>query len=282
MIKWIESPREAFQSYTRFIPTQDKISYLTTLLSAGFDALDIGSIVSPKMVPQLADTVDVLNGLDLSGTQTQIIVLAASLKGAAIAASIEKVRYISYPFSVSPSFQKININKNTEESTVLLQQIQEICKKNGKTLIAYVPMAFGNPYHDAWDNEILLNHLEILKSNEVRYVSLSNVSVPVKEEVIKAVFSAVIPFFPDIDTGLHLHTNQTNWFGQVEAAYDAGCRRFDTVMSGLGGCPMSNELLGNLDTDLMIEFMKEKEMKIPLNLGVVNHSRVLAAKLFLT
>ncbi len=282
MITWIESPREAMQSHGRIIPTAEKIMYIQTLMNAGFDALDVGSIVSPKFIPQMADTIEVLKGLNMEENTTGLMVLTASLKGVEAVAGIKNVSSISFPFSVSPTFQKKNINKTIEESIVLLEQIKEVCVKNNKDLVVYVPMAFGNPYQDPWDNEILLNHLEQITDIGIECVSFSNVSVPIQKEVIKAVFSAAIPFFPDIEFGLHLHTSQSGWFGQVEAAWDSGCRRFDTVISGLGGCPMSDELLGNLDTDLLLKFLKEKEIKTALDMNVLNEARALAAKLFLT
>lgn len=268
------------QGFRRDIPTEQKIKYLQLLIDTGFSMLDAGSIVSPKFVPQLADTVEVINALDTSITKTKLMVLVASLKGAETIAENEKISLMSFPFSVSPTFQKKNINKTIEESRELIRQIHEICQKNKKELIVYIPMAFGNPYGDPWDNEILLNHIDFLKETGICAVYLSNVSLPVTEEIIGAVYRAAIPFFPNLEFGLHLHTLQTNWRSQVESAWNAGCRNFDGVLSGLGGCPMSDKMLGNIDTDLLISFLQTKGIDTGLDKELLSEARSMAAKLF--
>lgn len=265
-MKIIESPREAMQALEILIPTERKIAYIQNLLDNGFDVLEAGSIVSPRLIPQMADSLTVLEKLDLSKTITRIMMLVVNKKGAEILAPYESVNYLSYPFSVSQGFQKQNLNANHDQSLSTIDFIQNTCVKSGKESVIYFSMAFGNDFGDAWSPDLLCEWAETMKNMGVRTIPLSNVSIEIDPELISKVFSLLIPEFPDIEFGMHLHTSERNWKAQVEAAYAAGCRRFDTVLGGLGGCPLSGaELMGNLNTLNLIAWMDENGIRHKLN-----------------
>jgi hydroxymethylglutaryl-CoA lyase len=255
MIKIIESPREGMQSLAHVIPYRRKIEYLNALLKVGFDTVELGSIVSPKLIPQLADSVEVIEHLDYSGTKSNRMILTVNRKGAEIAAGLSGITHISYPFAISPTFLKLNLNTTIEQSFDTVKAIKEICDKSGKQMVIYISMAYGNPYGDPWSLELLTEWIGMLAENGVRIIPLSNVAIEIGQVQIKEVFTHLIPRFPSVEFGLHLHTTNKEWLGNLQEAWDRGCRRFDSVINGYGGCPMSGEeMLGNLKTENLLDF----------------------------
>ena len=263
-MKIIESPREAFQSSDKFIPTEIKIKYINSLLKVGFETVEAGSIVSPKVIPQLSDTMDVIKKLDLSGTHSKLMVLLVNKKGAQQISVVDEITCVCYPFPISESFAKRNLNSTIGNCLETIDDILNISFTANKTLIVYISMAFGNTYGDEWNLDILSKWVEVLQNKGIRIIALSNVSIEIDAKQITEAFSSLISQFPEIEFGLHLHTSEHLWFGKVNAAYKQGCRRFDGVINGMGGCPMTGkELLGNLATENLIQFL-EREKEIPM------------------
>ncbi len=280
-MKIIESPREGMQGYSRIIPTADKVRYINHLLKAGFDTVEIGSIVSPRLIPQMADSLEVIKQVDLSGTTTNRMFLAVNKRGAEILSSMDEVTHISYPFSFSPTFLKLNMNTSLEDSLETAGTVINLCEKTGKKPVIYISMAFGNPYNDPWDPDLLLKWIKILHAAGATIIPLSNVSMEIDADLIRTVYSAVIPMFPDIELGLHLHTANSGWHEKVEAAYASGCRRFDGVINGWGGCPMAGkELLGNLKTENLVEFMEKKKINSGIDKTELNEAYRIAGEIF--
>lgn len=264
-VKIIETVRDGLQGLEALIPTSKKVEYINALLKVGFDAIDVGSFVSEKAIPQMADTAEVIRGLDLSNSKSKLMVLVANKKGAEQAADFDSVDQIIYPFSVSETFFKKNINADFKKAERQMDEIINVCQKNGKEVIIYLSMAFGNPYQDSWNMEIIHYWVEKLIEKGVQIIPLSDITGESTPEKINAVFSSLIPNYPQVEFGFHLHTKKEGWYEKVDAAYQSGCRRFDSVLGGLGGCPMTGyELLSNLDTaDLLFYLEKNKiETKI--------------------
>jgi hydroxymethylglutaryl-CoA lyase len=255
MLKIIESPREGMQSLHYTIPTEKKVKYIQQLLKVGFDTIEVGSIVSPRLIPQMADSLELIKQLDYSGTHSNRMVLVVNKKGAELISNVKEITHISYPHSISPTFLKKNLNASTEQSLETVSDIASLCEKTGKQLVIYISMAFGNPYGDPWNAEILADSIRELTRMGVRIIPLSNVAIEIDEYLIKEIFTLLIPEFPEIEFGLHLHTTNRDWLENVFAAYNSGCRRFDSVINGYGGCPMSGkEMLGNLMTENLVTF----------------------------
>ena len=266
-LKIIECPRDAMQGIDEFIPTKNKIAYLQSLLQVGFDTLDFGSFVSPKAIPQMRDTEAVLSELDLSKSDTKLLAIVANLRGAQEAARHSEIQYLGYPFSVSEIFQQRNTNKSIAESRVLVKQILEICAASGKELVLYVSMGFGNPYDEAWSPSIVADFVEDLVQMGVPIISLSDTIGTSNPDSIKQLFGTLIPTFPQIEFGAHLHTQSHNWKEKVAAAYESGCMRFDGAIKGYGGCPMAkDDLTGNMPTEKLITFFNERQLKHGLDL----------------
>lgn len=258
------------QGLKNFIPTERKIAYLNQLLKVGFHTLDFGSFVSPKAIPQMSDTTQVVRKLDLAHTSTKLLAIVANERGASEAANFEEITYLGYPFSVSPTFLKRNINSTLEEAFQRAEVIQGICKSKGKTLVTYVSMAFGNPYGDNWDEEILMEWVGRLNTLDIAVVSLADTTGVANPEEIGKVFALCRRNFQEIEFGLHLHTTFPKWKMKIEAAYEKGCRRFDGVINGLGGCPMAGDkLVGNVNTNWLIQFFEEKGENISLDKGLL-------------
>lgn len=254
-IKLIECPRDAMQGIKSFIPTEKKIQYIQSLLRCGFDTIDFGSFVSPKAIPQMADTAKVLEGLDLSVTKSKLLAIVANVRGAEAAAVHSEIRYLGYPFSISENFQMRNTHKTISESVQTLKEILEIAVRNDKEVVAYLSMGFGNPYGDPWNVEIVGEWTEKLSAMGVKILSLSDTVGTSTPEVISYLFSNLIPEYPEIEFGAHLHTTPSSWFEKVDAAYNAGCKRFDGAIQGFGGCPMAkDELTGNMPTEKLISY----------------------------
>ena len=260
-IKIIECPRDAMQGIKEFIPTQRKVDYLQSLLRVGFDTIDFGSFVSAKAIPQMQDTAQVLAQLDLSQTQSKLLAIIANTQGAQAAAQFSEISYLGFPFSISENFQMRNTHKTIAESLLSLQEILDIAQAHNKEVVAYLSMGFGNPYGDPWNVEIVAEWTERLAQMGVTILSLSDTIGSSTPEVISYLFSHLIPQYPNIEFGAHLHTTPVKWFEKVDAAYAAGCRRFDGAIQGFGGCPMAkDELTGNMPTEKLLSyFTTQKE-----------------------
>ncbi|WP_109851925.1 hydroxymethylglutaryl-CoA lyase [Aquimarina sp. AU58] len=254
-VKIIECPRDAMQGIKEFIPTEKKVQYIQSLLRCGFDTIDFGSFVSPKAIPQMVDTAEVLSQLDLSDTRSKLLAIIANVRGANDAVQHEAINYLGYPFSISENFQMRNTHKTIAESVATLQEILHIADKANKEVVAYLSMGFGNPYGDPWSVEIVGEWTEKLSKMGVKILSLSDTVGTSTPEIIDYLFSNLIPAYPEIEFGAHLHTTPTTWFEKVDSAYKAGCRRFDGAIQGFGGCPMAkDELTGNMPTERMISY----------------------------
>ncbi|TSE06787.1 hydroxymethylglutaryl-CoA lyase [Aquimarina algiphila] len=254
-VKIIECPRDAMQGIKEFIPTEKKVQYIQSLLRCGFDTIDFGSFVSPKAIPQMVDTAEVLSRLDLSDTKSKLLAIIANVRGANDAVQHEAIDYLGYPFSISENFQMRNTHKTIAESVATLQEILNIADKANKKVVAYLSMGFGNPYGDPWDVDIVGEWTEKLSKMGAKILSLSDTVGTSTPEIIEYLFSNLIPKYPDIEFGAHLHTTPTTWFEKVDAAYKAGCRRFDGAIQGFGGCPMAkDELTGNMPTERMVSY----------------------------
>ena len=254
-IKIIECPRDAMQGIKPFIPTERKVAYIQSLLRVGFDTIDYGSFVSPKAIPQMQDTAEVLAQLDLSATTTKLLAIIANTQGAEILSQHVEIQYLGFPFSISENFQMRNTHKTIAESLITLNEILEIAYKTKKEVVAYLSMGFGNPYGDPWNVEIVGEWTEKLSKMGVKILSLSDTVGTSTPEVIDYLFKNLIPAYSNIEFGAHLHTTPDKWFEKVNAAYTAGCRRFDGAIQGFGGCPMAtDDLTGNMPTEKLLSF----------------------------
>lgn len=259
-IKIIECPRDAMQGIKSFIPTARKVAYIQSLLRVGFDTIDFGSFVSAKAIPQMQDTAEVLAQLDLSKTNSKLLAIIANTQGAIAASTHKEIQYLGFPFSISENFQMRNTHKTIEESLVTLNEILEIADKNNKQVVAYLSMGFGNPYGDPWNVDVVSNWTENLANRGVKILSLSDTIGSSTPEVIQYLFSNLIPKYPNIEFGAHLHTTSEKWFEKVDAAYNAGCRRFDGAIQGFGGCPMAKDTLtGNMPTEKLLSFFTSQK-----------------------
>ncbi|MDG2172734.1 MAG: hydroxymethylglutaryl-CoA lyase [Flavobacteriaceae bacterium] len=265
-IKIIECPRDAMQSIKEFIPTDYKLKYLQSLVDVGFDTIDIGSFVSSKVIPQLSDSAEVIDRINLTNN-TKLLVIIANKRGALEACTHAKISYLGYPFSISENFQMRNTNKTIKESEKVLMDIQEVCLSHNKELVVYLSMGFGNPYGDPWSFEIVDKWISKLVDRGVKIISLSDTIGSADANSIGQLFQNISKKYKDIEFGLHLHTNPRSWYNKVEAAYEAGCRRFDGAIKGFGGCPMaSDKLVGNMPTEKLISFITERNIASSVNL----------------
>jgi hydroxymethylglutaryl-CoA lyase len=254
-VKIIECPRDAMQGIKTFIPTTNKVTYIQSLLRVGFDTIDFGSFVSSKAIPQMQDTAEVLAQLDLSQTQSKLLAIIANTQGAEAACAFPEIQYLGFPFSISENFQMRNTHKTISQSLVSLQEILNLADAKNKQVVAYLSMGFGNPYGDPWNTEIVGEWTEKLAIMGVKIVSLSDTIGSSTPEMISYLFSNLIPTYPAIEFGAHLHTTPDSWFEKIDAAYKAGCRRFDGAIQGFGGCPMAtNHLTGNMPTEKLLSY----------------------------
>jgi hydroxymethylglutaryl-CoA lyase len=259
-VKIIECPRDAMQGIKQFIPTASKVQFIQSLLRVGFDTIDFGSFVSPKAIPQMADTAEVLSQLDLSKTVSKLLAIVANLRGAEDACKHEQIDYLGYPFSISENFQMRNTHKTISQSILLLNEILNLSVKNNKEVVAYLSMGFGNPYGDPWNVDIVREWTERLNKMGVKILSLSDTIGSSDPKTIEYLFSNLIPEYPQIEFGAHLHTTPSSWFEKVDAAYNSGCRRFDGAIQGFGGCPMAkDELTGNMPTEKLLSYLTTKK-----------------------
>ena len=265
-----------------FIPTDVKVKYLNELLKVGFDTIDIGSFVSPKAIPQMADTAEVLSRIDHGASRSKLLVIVANERGAEEAVKQERVTYLGYPFSISETFQQRNTNTSIEGSWARTANIAELAQKAGKELVVYISMAFGNPYGDPWNAEVALHWTErLVKELGVGIIALSDTVGVARPEDITSMFSALIPALPQVEFGAHLHCRPDNWKVKTQAAWDGGCRRFDGAIKGYGGCPMAeDELVGNLQMELFVRDLEERGVRTGLDLAQLDRCVGEAAGVF--
>jgi hydroxymethylglutaryl-CoA lyase len=281
-MKIIECPRDAMQGLKEFIPTAEKINYINQLLTVGFDTIDFGSFVSPKAIPQMRDTTEVLAGLNLSDTSSKLLTIVANKRGAEDACSHEEIDYLGYPFSISEQFQQRNTNASLEESLVRVEEISNLCVKTSKELVIYISMAFGNPYGETWHPDIAAKWSERLhKDFGVKILALSDTIGVSNPSNISELFSGLIPEFKEVEFGAHLHTTAETWKEKIESAYKAGCRRFDGAIKGFGGCPMATDkLTGNMPTENMVAYFNEIDENLGLSEQAFFKAQEMAVDLF--
>jgi len=264
-----------------FIPTDKKAAYINSLLKVGFDTIDFGSFVSAKAIPQLRDTKQVFARLDLANTKTKLLAIVANYRGAEEGAAYEQINYLGFPFSVSEEFQKRNTNSTIEESLKRVEEIQNLCEKKSKQLILYISMGFGNPYGEAWNADIVIKSVRRLAQLDIKIFALSDTVGVSNPENITHLFTHLIPEFPKVEFGAHLHSHPQTWKEKVKAAYESGVRRFDSAIKGIGGCPMAkDELVGNIATENLISFFDKSDETLTLDRSAFNQSLKLAANTF--
>lgn len=282
MVKVIECPRDAMQGIDEyFIPTQQKADYINQLLKVGFDTIDFGSFVSPKAIPQMRDTAEVLSKLELSTTNSKLLSIIANERGAEDAAVFEEIEYLGYPFSISETFQLRNTNATIDESLKRLAKIQNITQKSNKKLVVYISMGFGNPYGDEWNVDIVQKWVNLLADMGIKILSLSDTIGAANRESIEYLFGNLIPPYPDVEFGAHFHTRPDEWEEKIDAAYTNGCRRFDGAIKGYGGCPMAaDDLTGNMPTEKMLTYFIKKQADLSLNMDAFGEAMRLAGEVF--
>ena len=269
------------QGWPHLISTERKVAYLNSLLRVGFHTLDFGSFVSPKAIPQMADTSEVLKGLELDSSQTKLLAIVANTRGATEAVNYDEITYLGFPFSISETFQQRNTNSSLEESVSRVEEIQNLCLKHNKALVIYLSMGFGNPYGDQYNEEIILKWADVMAQRDIKIISLADTVGLATPEQISFALNSLIPKYPAVTIGVHLHSTQLNWKEKLTAATDAGCRRIDGALKGIGGCPMAgNELVGNMNTEFIIPYLEERKMLTGLNKNALQESLQLAAEIF--
>ena len=263
-IKITECPRDAMQGWANWIPTEKKIEYLNQLLKVGFDTLDFGSFVSPKAIPQMADTAAVYEALEES--DTKLLAIIANVRGAESAVSFPRIKYLGFPFSISETFQQRNTNSSIAEAFKTVESIQNLCQKSDKQLVVYFSMGFGNPYGDAFNIEIVANWVAKMNKLGVKIIALSDTVGVADSQTITELFTSLIPQYPNIEFGAHFHATNDTWQMKIESAHQAGCRRFDGAIGGFGGCPMAeDELVGNINTQNMIQYFENQGVELGLD-----------------
>jgi len=277
--KIVECPRDAMQGLKEFIPTDVKIRYLNSLLSCGFDTLDFGSFVSPKAIPQLADTAEVLSELQM--TDTKLLAIIANLRGAETAVLYNEITYLGFPFSISETFQHRNTNATQADAFEMVKSIQELCVKHHKILVVYLSMGFGNPYGDIWTVDIVADWANKMQALGIKIISLADTVGAAQPADISYLFKNLIPLYPEVEFGAHFHTTPSNWQDKVDAAWQSGCRRFDGALKGYGGCPMAkDELTGNLATEKLLYYIQNTKTVTNIDINKFNESMILADQIF--
>ncbi|TMI94209.1 MAG: hydroxymethylglutaryl-CoA lyase [Bacteroidetes bacterium] len=281
-IKIIECPRDAMQGWKNFIPTEKKIEYINSLLKVGFDTIDFGSFVSAKTIPQMADTKEVIGNLDLGIGNTKLLAIVANTRGAEEASVFDQIIYLGFPFSVSETFQQRNTNSSIEESLKRVEEIQDVCINKDKRLVIYISMAFGNPYGDLYDEDIVFNWVEKLVELDIEIISLADTVGVATPEQVYDMTSYLVESLPSTEIGVHLHSTSENWHQKLEAAIKAGCKRFDGALKGIGGCPMANdELVGNMNTEWMISYFEKNNIVTGLDKNALVESLRIAGEIFI-
>jgi len=280
-VQLVECPRDAMQGWPLFIPTEKKIEYINSLLEVGFDTIDFGSFVSPKAIPQMADSAEVVEKLAVENSRSKLLAIVANVRGAEEAVGYKKIRCIGYPFSLSPTFQLRNTNATMEESIERLEGIQELCLKNNKELVVYLSMGFGNPYGDIYNEEILLQWAGQMVSRGIGTISLADTVGLATPDQISFALRTLIPRYPDTVFGVHLHSGPKDQEAKLGAAYTSGCLRFDGALKGIGGCPMAGDaLVGNMDTGKIIAYLENEKRSIGIDAECLKRSIHLAGEIF--
>jgi hydroxymethylglutaryl-CoA lyase len=280
-IKLIECARDAMQGWKHFIPTEKKTAYINALLQVGFDTIDFGSFVSPKAIPQMADTADVLKGLKIAGSKSKLLCIVANVRGAEEAVKYESITYLGFPFSISPTFQMRNTNSTIEASLQRVETIQKLCIQHGKQLVVYISMGFGNPYGDEYNEGIVMQWVDKMVEMGIGIVSMADTVGLATAEQVSSVLSALVPAYPSTEIGVHLHSTVINWKQKTTAALQSGCYRFDGALKGIGGCPMADdELVGNMDTELMIPYFQQLNKLNGLDMEALATCSRMAAEIF--
>lgn len=281
-VKLIECPRDAMQGWKTFIPTEKKIEYINSLLKVGFDTIDFGSFVSPKAIPQMSDTKEVVKKLGIGVRGTKLLAIIANQRGAEEASMFDEISYFGFPFSVSETFQQRNTNSTIEESLGRVEEIQNICFKTGKQLVVYISMGFGNPYEDPFDEDIVFEWVNKLVAMDIGIISLADTVGVATPEQVYTMTSYLVDSLPGTEIGVHLHSTPQNWKEKLEAAVKAGCKRFDGALKGIGGCPMADDaLVGNMNSELMINYFDQHGLVNNLDKEALAHSLRIAGEIFI-
>lgn len=281
-IHLIECPRDAMQGWKDFIPADKKIEYINALLKVGFDTIDFGSFVSPKAIPQMADTKEVISQLSMVNSRSKLLAIVANVRGAEEAVVFDEITYLGFPFSISPTFQKRNTNSTIEESLNNVEEIQDLCKKNKKELVIYISMGFGNPYGDVYNKEIVMQWVDKLIALEIKIISLADTVGLAQPAQVLSILNKLVQKYRDIEFGVHLHSTHSNWKEKIDAALQAGCKRFDGALKGIGGCPMADDkLVGNIDTKLMIDYFEKKYLLPDINREALEDALRIADRIFI-
>jgi hydroxymethylglutaryl-CoA lyase len=280
-MKIIECPRDAMQGLTDFVPTDKKVQYLNQLFKVGFDTVDFGSFVSPKAIPQMKDTAEVLSKLNIEETYSHLLAIVANKRGAEDALEFEEIDYLGFPLSISETFQQKNTNKSIEEALKEAGEIMNLCAKTNREMVAYISMGFGNPYDEPFNAELTIKFAEKLQKMGFSVISLADTVGTATPKLIGEIFNALIPAFPEVEFGAHFHSDPKKAYKKIEAAYDAGCMRLDGAIGGMGGCPMAkDELVGNISTEQIIKLLKENDEEILLDLNEFMKAIELKKKIF--
>ena len=281
-MKIIECPRDAMQGLHEFIPTQDKTRYINQLLKVGFDTIDFGSFVSPKAIPQLRDTAEVLAGLDLDNTTSKLLAIIANERGGEAACQHNEITYLGFPFSISETFQQRNTNSSIAQSLDRVKAIQDMSIKANKEMVVYISMAFGNPYGDEWNSDIAIEWTgKLVNEVGIKTIALADTIGVSNPDNIKYMFTNLIPAFPEVEFGAHLHTTPDTWREKVQATWDSGCRRIDAAVKGYGGCPMADdELVGNMATENVLTFLDDQQIDTGLDREAFAQSMQMASEVF--
>jgi len=280
-LKLIECPRDAMQGWKNFIPTEKKTRYINSLLKVGFDTIDFGSFVSAKAIPQMADTKEVISKIQIPNSNTKLLAIIANLRGAEEASDFDQITYLGFPFSVSETFQQRNTNSSIEESLKRVEEIQNLCINKNKKLVIYISMAFGNPYGDPYDEDIVFNWVEKLVELDIDIISLADTVGVATPEQVYDMTSYLVESLPSTEIGVHLHSTFENWQEKLDAATKAGCKRFDGALKGIGGCPMADdELVGNMNTEWMINYFETKGIEPGINKNALLDSLAIAEEIF--
>jgi len=280
-LKLIECPRDAMQGWKNFIPTEKKTKYINSLLKVGFDTIDFGSFVSPKAIPQMADTKEVIGSLEFGVSNSKLLAIIANLRGAEEAAVFDQITFLGFPFSVSETFQQRNTNSSIEESLKRVEEIQNLCINKNKKLVIYISMAFGNPYGDLYDEDIVFNWVEKLVELDIETISLADTVGVAAPEQVYDMTSYLVESLPSTEIGVHLHSTFENWQEKLDGAIKAGCKRFDGALKGIGGCPMADdELVGNMNTEWMINYFETKGIDTGINKNALLDCLAIAEEIF--
>lgn len=280
-IHLVECPRDAMQGWKKFIPTQNKIDYINALMQVGFDTLDFGSFVSASAIPQMADTSEVVPHIIPGNSETRLLAIVANARGATEACAFDQITDLGYPFSISETFQQRNANSSIAASVLRVEEIQQICARHNKQLVIYISMAFGNPYGDSYSAEIVFEWANKMAAMDVKTISLADTVGLATPEQVFTITSYLVNQLPDRQVGVHLHSTHVNWKEKIDAAINAGCRRFDGALKGIGGCPMANdELVGNMDSELMIPYFQSAGLLSDLNQEALRNAMRMASEIF--